>query len=78
MFSLYYTNSVLFLFFFTVSLPRGAFSGLESLFKLDLSHNGMSHMEDGALIGMENLLYLSIAHNDLSRFNSDVFKGKYL
>ena len=63
---------------FAASLPRGAFSSFESIFKVDLSNNGLNHMEDGALIGMENLQQLSIAQNDLSRFNSDVFKGENL
>lgn len=47
----------------------------ESLLRLDLSENELSHMEDGALLGLEQLFLLNISRNDLSRFNSDVFKG---
>lgn len=47
----------------------------ESLLRLDLSENELSHMEDGALLGLERLFLLNISRNDLSRFNSDVFKG---
>ncbi|KAI4502908.1 hypothetical protein M0802_001952 [Mischocyttarus mexicanus] len=60
------------------SLSRGAFLTLgESLIRLDLSNNGLSHMEDGSLSGLERLLFLNISRNDLTRFNSDVFKGAY-
>nr|XP_050859212.1 protein artichoke isoform X1 [Vespula vulgaris] len=60
------------------SLSRGAFLTLgESLLRLDLSNNGLSHMEDGSLSGLEHLLFLNISRNDLTRFNSDVFKGAY-
>ncbi|XP_076239113.1 uncharacterized protein LOC143182166 [Calliopsis andreniformis] len=58
------------------SLPRAAFSMVgESLQRLDLSDNEMSHVEDSALSGLEQLLFLNISHNHLNRFNSDVFKG---
>ncbi|XP_076673505.1 uncharacterized protein LOC143371793 [Andrena cerasifolii] len=58
------------------SLPRAAFSMVgESLLRLDLSENELSHMEDGALSGLGQLLLLNISRNDLGRFNSDVFKG---
>ncbi|XP_029034118.2 protein artichoke [Osmia bicornis bicornis] len=60
------------------SLPRAAFSMIgDSLLRLDLSDNELSHMEDDALSGLEQLLLLNISHNDLGRFNSDVFKGAY-
>ncbi|KOX72194.1 Chaoptin [Melipona quadrifasciata] len=60
------------------SLPRAAFSMLgDSLLRLDLSENELSHMEDEALSGLERLLLLNVSRNDLSRFNSDVFKGAY-
>ncbi|XP_061930203.1 chaoptin isoform X4 [Apis cerana] len=60
------------------SLPRAALLMLgESLLRLDLSENELSHMEDGALLGLEQLFLLNISRNDLSRFNSDVFKGAY-
>lgn len=49
----------------------------ESLLRLDLSENELSHMEDGALSGLEQLLLLNISRNDLGRFNSDVFKGAH-
>lgn len=48
----------------------------ESLLRLDLSNNELSHMEDGALSGVQHLLFFNISHNSLSRFNSDVFRGK--
>ncbi|XP_071573008.1 uncharacterized protein [Temnothorax nylanderi] len=58
------------------SLSRDAFNTLgESLMRLDLSDNELSHMEDGALSDVQHLLFLNISHNSLSRFNSDVFKG---
>ena len=47
----------------------------DSLLRLDLSENELSHMEDDALSGLERLLLLNISRNDLNRFNSDVFKG---
>lgn len=50
----------------------------ESLLRLDLSDNELSHMEDDALSGLEQLLLLNISHNDLGRFNSDVFKGIFI
>lgn len=60
------------------SLPRAAFSILgDSLLRLDLSENELSHMEDDALSGLERLLLLNLSRNDLNRFNSDVFKGAY-
>lgn len=65
-----------FSYFFLGSLPRAALLMLgESLLRLDLSENELSHMEDGALLGLEQLFLLNISRNDLSRFNSDVFKG---
>lgn len=64
------------IFLFLGSLPRAALLMLgESLLRLDLSENELSHMEDGALLGLEQLFLLNISRNDLSRFNSDVFKG---
>lgn len=58
------------------SLPRAAFSMVgESLLRLDLSENELSHMDDGALSGLERLLLLNLSRNDLGRFNSDAFKG---
>ncbi|XP_054003732.1 protein artichoke [Hylaeus anthracinus] len=60
------------------SLPRAAFSMVgDSLLRLDLSENELSHMEDGALSGLERLLLLNLSRNDLGRFNSDAFKGAY-
>ncbi|XP_026672039.1 protein artichoke isoform X2 [Ceratina calcarata] len=60
------------------SLPRAALSMIgESLLRLDLSANELSHMEDGALSGLDQLLLLNLSRNDLVRFNSDVFKGAY-
>ncbi|XP_076174850.1 uncharacterized protein LOC143150461 [Ptiloglossa arizonensis] len=60
------------------SLPRAAFSMVgESLLRLDLSENELSHMDDGALSGLERLLLLNLSRNDLGRFNSDAFKGAY-
>ncbi|OAD57105.1 Chaoptin, partial [Eufriesea mexicana] len=60
------------------SLPRAAFSILgESLLRLDISENELSHIEDGAFSGLGRLLLLNISGNDLSRFNSEVFKGAY-
>ncbi|XP_015430630.1 PREDICTED: chaoptin [Dufourea novaeangliae] len=60
------------------SLPRAAFSSIgESLLRLDLSENELSHMEDGALLGLERLLLLNLSRNDLGRFNSDAFEGAY-
>ncbi|XP_014468508.1 PREDICTED: chaoptin [Dinoponera quadriceps] len=60
------------------SLPRGAFTSLgESLLRLDLSNNELSHMEDGALSGAQHLLFFNISRNSLNRFNSDVFKGAF-
>lgn len=50
----------------------------ESLLRLDLSNNELSHMEDGALSGVQHLLFFNISHNSLNRFNSDVFKGKFV
>ncbi|XP_043272457.1 protein artichoke isoform X2 [Venturia canescens] len=59
-------------------LPRGAFSNLgESLLRVDLSRNELSHMEDGSLTGLSHVLFLNLSRNDLTRFNSDVFKGAY-
>lgn len=64
---------------FTVSLPRGAFSTLgESLYRVDLSENELTSMDDGAFSSLKNLLYLNVSHNHLTRFNSDVFKGNCL
>ncbi|XP_071645952.1 uncharacterized protein [Temnothorax longispinosus] len=58
------------------SLSRDAFNTLgESLMRLDLSDNELSHMEDSAFSDVQHLLFLNISHNSLSRFNSDVFKG---
>ncbi|XP_032681328.1 protein artichoke [Odontomachus brunneus] len=60
------------------SLPRNAFTSLgESLLRLDLSNNELSHMEDGALSGVQHLLFFNISHNSLNRFNSDVFRGAF-
>uniref|UniRef100_A0A0C9RAE7 Chp_0 protein n=1 Tax=Fopius arisanus TaxID=64838 RepID=A0A0C9RAE7_9HYME len=60
------------------SLPRGAFGTLgESLIRIDLSRNELSHMEDNALIGLHHILFFNLSRNDLTRFNSDVFKGAY-
>ncbi|XP_015120347.1 protein artichoke [Diachasma alloeum] len=60
------------------SLSRGAFGTLgESLIRIDLSRNELSHMEDNALIGLHNMLFFNLSRNDLTRFNSDVFKGAY-
>ncbi|XP_017798059.1 PREDICTED: chaoptin [Habropoda laboriosa] len=60
------------------SVARAAFSMVgESVLRLDLSENELSHMEDDALSGLERLLVLNISRNDLTRFNSDVFKGAY-
>ncbi|XP_012268471.2 chaoptin isoform X2 [Athalia rosae] len=47
----------------------------ESLERLDLSWNILSHMDDEAFAGLGNLTFLNVSHNDLTRFNSDVFKG---
>ncbi|XP_070166621.1 protein artichoke isoform X1 [Polyergus mexicanus] len=47
----------------------------ESLLRLDLSYNELSHLEDNAFFDLQHLLFLSISHNSLSRFNSDVFKS---
>ncbi|KAK0182220.1 hypothetical protein PV327_000381 [Microctonus hyperodae] len=61
-----------------VSLSRGAFGNsqlADSLLRIDLSRNELSHMEDNALTGLTHLLFLNLSRNDLIRFNSDVFKG---
>ncbi|KAJ8675167.1 hypothetical protein QAD02_010953 [Eretmocerus hayati] len=60
------------------SIQQGAFLLLgKSLVHLDLSDNGLSHLDDGALIGMSSLLVLNISFNDIHRLNSDVLKGAF-
>ncbi|XP_020291799.1 protein artichoke-like isoform X2 [Pseudomyrmex gracilis] len=60
------------------TLPRGSFAILgESLLRLDLSDNELSHIDDGTFSGVQHLLFLNISHNSLARFNSDVFKGAF-
>ncbi|KAF7991264.1 hypothetical protein HCN44_002826 [Aphidius gifuensis] len=57
-------------------LPRFAFGNLgESLLRVDLSRNELTHMEDNSLAGLNNLFFFNISRNELTRFNSDVFKG---
>ncbi|XP_029175127.1 protein artichoke [Nylanderia fulva] len=59
-------------------VPQNAFITIgDSLLRLDLSYNELSHMEDNAFSDLQYLLFLNISHNSLSRFNSDVFKGVF-
>ena len=47
------------------TVEDGAFSGLDSLTSLDLSHNSIVTLATNSLSGLPSLTHLNLAHNHL-------------